>query len=132
MNIWRQVTSDSTGKINAKEELQSILEQLHKYGHQIVAADIHVEYDSFDQVTDSITLNMKHTEQELQAFYQRLNFKYSPGYGMQMIQGTVWLTYGVWLTRGEYDGSEWWEVHKQPTIPNHLRTQPQYEEQVKQ
>jgi hypothetical protein len=27
---------------------------------------------------------------------------------------------GTWLTIGEYDGSEWWEVQKLPAIPDIL------------
>jgi hypothetical protein len=29
----------------------------------------------------------------------------------------VWLDDGTWLSRGEYDGSEWWEHNQLPTIP---------------
>jgi len=32
----------------------------------------------------------------------------------------VWLTNGVWLDRGEYDGAEWWEHHVYPQIPYNL------------
>jgi hypothetical protein len=26
----------------------------------------------------------------------------------------------VWAERGEYDGSEWWEIREYPEIPNDL------------
>ena len=42
--------------------------------------------------------------------------KYNDGYGTQYWQGIILLDNGTWLTRGEYDGSEWWDYHKLPTI----------------
>jgi hypothetical protein len=35
----------------------------------------------------------------------------------QELYGTVWLEDGTWLSRGEYDGSEWWEHNVLPPIP---------------
>jgi hypothetical protein len=34
--------------------------------------------------------------------------------------GTVWLEDGMWMERGEYDGSEWWELMRRPEIPSTL------------
>ena len=31
--------------------------------------------------------------------------------------GTIWCEDGVWFDRHEYDGSEYWDFHKYPTIP---------------
>jgi hypothetical protein len=44
------------------------------------------------------------------------DLEYDSGYGVQHLTGTVLLNNGTWLTRDEYDGSEWWELHKVPTI----------------
>jgi hypothetical protein len=128
MNIWHNVTKDSMGRLNAKEELQGVLAQLSMRGHKLICADITVDHDGWEQEMDRIHLKVVRTPQETEAFFKRLDFKYNPGYGTQMISGTVWLTNGAWLTRGEYDGSEWWEVHREPMIPDHLRTKPHYEE----
>lgn len=107
------------GRLNAKEELQGIIDQLSVMGHKLICADITVDHNVWDE--DRIQLKVVHTPEETEAFFKRLDFKYNPGFGTQMISGTVWLTNGVWLTRGEYDGSEWWEVHREPMIPDYLR-----------
>ena len=46
---------------------------------------------------------------------ERLNFDYDAGYGGQELFGIVKYKDGTWATRGEYDGSEWWEYHDAPT-----------------
>jgi len=53
-------------------------------------------------------------------FFRSLDFTYDAGYGSQELDGTVWLLDGTWFTRGEYDGSEWWEYHVLPEIPSEL------------
>lgn len=68
----------------------------------------------------TFTLRVGHTEQELHDFMNSLDFVYDDGYGGQELYGTVWLTNGVWMDRGEYDGSEWWRVHQYPEIPQEL------------
>ena len=45
-----------------------------------------------------------------------MNFEYDNGFGGQELYGTIWLKDGTWCTRGEYDGSEWWEHHERPDI----------------
>lgn len=49
-----------------------------------------------------------------------LDFEYYEGYGIQELYGKVYCKDSkgnpVWLTRGEYDGSEWWEIN---TIPEY-------------
>lgn len=48
---------------------------------------------------------------------------YDPGFGTQYWKGIILLSDGSWLTRGEYDGSEWWEHHKLPTVNEVLSTE---------
>lgn len=62
-----------------------------------------------------------HSTVELDAFLDSLDFKYDNSYGSQELFGTVWLSDGTWLERGEYDGSEWWEHRERPSIPEELR-----------
>ena len=54
------------------------------------------------------------------AFLDGLDKEYDSGYGGQELSGTLWMTDGTWCTRGEYDGSEWWEHNVIPEIPKHL------------
>ena len=43
--------------------------------------------------------------------------EYDKGYGGgQELDGTILFSDNTWLTRGEYDGSEYWEYHTPPTI----------------
>jgi len=46
---------------------------------------------------------------------------YDSGYGGQEVFGTIWYVDGTWSDRGEYDGSEWYEYHKCPDIPDNVR-----------
>ena len=55
------------------------------------------------------------------AFQKLADFDYDNGYGGQRIAIDLVIEFddGGWLTRGEYDGSEWWEMNqKQPPILN--------------
>ena len=49
------------------------------------------------------------------------NIWYDSCLGSQQLWGTVWLTDGTWLSRGEYDGSEWWRRNVYPPIPSKSR-----------
>lgn len=46
---------------------------------------------------------------------------YDSGYGGQELFGCVWMDNGEYITRGEYDGSEWWEYHRVPEVPNKIK-----------
>lgn len=70
---------------------------------------------------DEKTLELKYfpgsTIEEWDKFLKSLDFEYDDGYGSQILYGTVWLNDGTWLSRGEYDGSEWWELNVCPELP---------------
>lgn len=56
------------------------------------------------------------------------NTVYSNGYGGIAIPGDllIMMNDGSWYSRGEYDGSEWWEhniVPEKPIVINHLKVQ---------
>lgn len=99
---------------NAKEELLRLLEGKAK----IKCAEITKGYQYNDE--KQYILKVNHTEEEFQSFLESLNFNYYSGYGGQELFGTVWLKDDSWCTRGEYDGSEWWEYNKLPEIPLEL------------
>lgn len=52
-------------------------------------------------------------------FEKLADFEYDSGYGGQHIAQDLVVIFadGSWLTRGEYDGSEWWEYNAPPAIP---------------
>ena len=66
-------------------------------------------------------LKVGHTPEELEKFFFEMDFMYDAGYGGQELHGTIWFkTTDSWLTRGEYDGSEWWDLNYMPEIPKEL------------
>jgi hypothetical protein len=103
-------------KTNAKDELRTAE---RKAGASMVAAVIVFGFDYGSDVEDrpSFTLPPRWSREEffnLEAFLDR---EYDSGFGSQMLHGTVWLSDGSWLERGEYDGSEWWAHRKCPAMP---------------
>lgn len=102
---------------NAKRELIGALN-----GGKIKCASI-THGSSWDEDSHSKhILKVGYSKEELDVFLESLDFKYDNGYGGQELYGTVWLKDGEsWLTRGEYDGSEWWEYNKLPEIPDELK-----------
>lgn len=50
-----------------------------------------------------------------------LDFEYHNGYGGQNFFGVIWYEDGTWSSRGEYDGSEWWEYNAVPDVQEELK-----------
>ena len=68
-----------------------------------------------------ITLKVGYNETAWEEFLEQLDFDYDAGYGGQELFGTVWFNASdEWMTRADYDGSEWWEIYSIPTIPDEL------------
>ena len=65
-------------------------------------------------------LKIGYTASDMNIFLNKLDFNYDAGYGGQELFGTIWLVDGTWISRGEYDGSEWWEHNACPLIPFEL------------
>lgn len=105
--------------INAKEELLEMLSHVKKmYGADVICANIHFgDAASVSLGEERFELKKGYTDKEFELFLSSLDFEYRNGYGAQSLYGKVWLTNGVWLDRGEYDGSEWWEYYRYPELP---------------
>lgn len=71
-------------------------------------------------LSKDLFLRVGHNEEQFKAFVNCLDFNYDAGYGGQELFGTVWFEDSVWMDRGEYDGSEWWQTHTVPEIPQDL------------
>ena len=97
--------------MNAKQELLDAV----KGTARIICASIY--HESWGYEGNQKTLKINYSEEEYNEFLNSLDFNYDNGYGLQELSGTVWLEGGAWLTRGEYDGSEWWEYNSLPSIP---------------
>lgn len=98
--------------MNAKQEL------LYELKGRIPLAAIIVKGNEWSDDRRTIELKLGG---DFEAFLSQLDFEYDNGYGGQELFGTVWVDDKVWLTRGEYDGSEWWQEHSYPAIPEELK-----------
>lgn len=95
---------------NAKVELQNRLNGTAK-----------IKCASINRDDYGYKLLLNYTDNDLADFYNSLDFEYDNGFGGQELYGTVWLDDDSWLSRGEYDGSEWWNHNILPTIPDELK-----------
>ena len=97
--------------INAKQELLDIITSRNLTILKIEITYTHINWDDNTTITKNITT------------LDDLNFDYDAGYGSQELFGVVYCKNSnncpVWLTRGEYDGSEWWDIN---TIPEFYTT----------
>ena len=115
---------------NALEELLGVLERTKSI---IKCATISTKRYSYWDDDDNyiqpapIILKEGYTSEEYQEFLHRIDFDYDAGYGGQELFGTVWLMKpNTWLSRGEYDGSEWWEYNECPSVPDELKREDSY------
>lgn len=107
--------------INARQELERILDKIPDGALILLCASIQYGPDYVEDEQQHFNLKEGYLQADWDAFLDSLDFKYDNGYGGQQLYGTVWFDNGMWLSRGEYDGSEWWELHKYPTIPDNLK-----------
>lgn len=102
---------------NAKQEL------LNAMGSSIT--DLRcatITYNPFyDERPKKMVLKEGYTQADLDEFISKLDFEYDAGYGSQELFGMVWFNDGAWMDRYEYDGSECWDWHKYPSIPDELK-----------
>jgi hypothetical protein len=103
--------------INAKDEF---LDHVHGTKALVKAAHVTRGDDYWEEAGLTVDLRVKYTLVDYQRFLQALDFSYDSGYGGQELYGTIWYTDGTWSSRGEYDGSEWWEYNKCPEILEEL------------
>jgi len=66
-------------------------------------------------------LKQGYTGTEYRSFLRKLDFDYDSGFGGQELYGLIWYTDGTWSSRGEYDGSEWWDYKRVPDVPEELK-----------
>lgn len=99
---------------NAKEEYLRATN-----GCKVVAASISFGDDRWSDLIeepDKFKLSPLYTTEEYDNFLNFLDRGYDSGYGGQNLFGVIYCEDGVWLQRGEYDGSEWWDIFKYPNM----------------
>jgi hypothetical protein len=100
---------------NAKEEFLRMVKN-----KVVLCASISYRNCWEHEIGSEHNLPVTYTEEQYNAFVESLNFEYDSGYGGQELFGIVWFKDGTWADRGEYDGSEWWEYHVCPVVPESL------------
>ena len=99
--------------INAKQELLKIVND-----NNITILKIDINY--YGDVDNKCKTDTKHITS-----LDELDFDYDAGYGVQDLYGIVYCKASnddpVWLTRGEYDGSEWWTINTIPEFYNTIK-----------
>ena len=96
-------------RTNAKEELLELFEEYNLSSADVIAFNFR-SYLNYKYVP--ITKGAILTNEEL----DKLDFAYDRGYCCQELFGEVLFNDGTWLSRGEYDGSEWWDYNIAPTV----------------
>ena len=96
---------------NARQEFLDLTTRL---GLAVEAVSIRLEY--YEENDFKLILKQNYNDIDYKEFLSKLEFNYDSGFGGQELFGTIWFKDGSWATRGEYDGSEWWEHHTRPEI----------------
>ncbi len=95
--------------MNAKQEFIA-----HTKGKKIKCASLSSEHYYNNKLDYGLKVNF--SEPDYQDFLKQLDFDYDSGYGGQELYGIIWYEDGTWSSRGEYDGSEWWEYNECPSV----------------
>lgn len=101
---------------NAKIDFKEFVKDLPKVTCALVE-DVYYAHDS----KKKWALKVGYTKKDYDNFLESLDFEYDDGYGSQELGGNIWFADGTYADRGEYDGSEWWEYHKVPEVPEALK-----------
>jgi hypothetical protein len=90
--------------LNAKTELLEAVRE-----SKILCAELIITDEHYHQKVIKLFVG-----ESVEAFLELLDFDYDESYGSRYITGMVLLDDNAWLTRGTYDGAEWWEYHQYP------------------
>ena len=86
-----------------------------KNKNTLICARIGIDRNDFGENITWFILKDNYAQQEFEDFCKSLNFEYDSSFGSQQLFGLI-LFGDSYSSRGEYDGSEWWNNHKMPTI----------------
>lgn len=98
-------------RINAKDEFLYITNNFIVIGSIISFGGYYNEED-----VESFQLKPLYSKEDYENFLKFLDREYNSGYGGQELYGIIFCEDNVWMERGEYDGSEWWEIHQYPNL----------------
>jgi hypothetical protein len=105
--------------MNAKQEFIDFVGNT-----KVLCAYVTYGWGIWDEEEDrTVNLPCNYTKEQYEEFLNQLDFNYDSGFGGQYLFGKIWFENGTWADRGEYDGSEWWQHHERPEIPQSLKNQ---------
>lgn len=98
---------------NVMQELIDVMERIDLKFDDIVFANVVLEES--DRMKASLPPGWQDTDMDCFKSQLIRMGSYDSGYGSQRLYGTIVFKNSAWLERGEYDGSEWWELKKMPS-----------------
>ena len=106
---------------NASTELQKLIQKVkRKYNADLLAVDIRLDTSKYGlQKNDErikVKFMMSKEDKSIEELLSPIDRNYNSGFGTQYLFGVVWFTNGIWATRYEYDGGEWWDLHVYPSL----------------
>lgn len=111
MNLFEETFGDYPHKAAKAVGLENINKEILWAAIQYYPFDANGGWD--------INLKSDRTESEFNSFIEIMKtIDYDDGYGTQEVEGYIVFKDGTWLSRGEYDGSEWWVFNSIPKEPN--------------
>ena len=109
---------------NALDELRTTIQEVEEgYDAELVAVSIWLEsdmnYETGEPYEAAIDVRFIASKvEDIDKALAPLDKEYDPGFGRQYLFGTIWFTKGIWADRHEYDGSERWDIHVYPNLPD--------------
>lgn len=94
---------------NAKQEFLDLIYQANLREGNLCCAAIRFDDREF-------FLPEYFTKIDYAVFLSQLDDLYNDDFGHQYLYGIIWFTNNIWAVRGEYDGSEWWDLMFYPEI----------------
>jgi hypothetical protein len=92
--------------INAKDEFLYAIKSINR---PLLAVSISYGSSWGENTFRKYQLKCNYNVKEWHEFLDSINFKYDNGYGGALLNGIIYFS-ECSVLRGEYDGSEWWEV----------------------
>ena len=104
--------------INAKDEFLYAVKNINR---PLLAASIVYGNEWDENGLQKYELKCNYTVKDWHKFLDSINFKYDNGYGGALLGGSRIYFSDFIVLRGEYDGSEWWEIKNENSlIPSEL------------
>ena len=115
MNLYTETFRDVDGKETTEWCKFSELLETVKW-----ARVYHCPSSRSDEEPVLLSLKSSFNEVDLNNFLNGMkSIDYDSGYGCQEVYGNIVYKDGTWLSREEYDGSEWWQYNSTPLEPEY-------------